>query len=131
MKPINIAINSEASVMIFHDGWYSSSSSAITSPSMTVSSGSFARPLTTFEYRTLKSLSLRERRRICAAGLERDGPIAVKFQLVFPPLAVIGNPPRDSTSLTPQTFGGRLASADGAAAPEKRDARDLRIVSTA
>ena len=29
---------------------------------MTVSSGSFARPFTTPEYRTLKSLSLRERR---------------------------------------------------------------------
>jgi hypothetical protein len=40
-----------------------SSSSAITSPSMTVSSGSFARPFTTSEYRTLKSLSLSLRER--------------------------------------------------------------------
>ena len=39
-----------------------SSASAISSPSMTVSLGSFARPRTTAGYRTLKSLSLRERR---------------------------------------------------------------------
>jgi hypothetical protein len=46
-------------VIVLNDG---RPSSAITSPSMTVSSGNFANPFTTAAYRALKSLSFRERK---------------------------------------------------------------------
>ena len=52
----------DGEIVAFDGDGRPSSSSAITSPSMTVSSGSFAKPFMTSEYRMLKSLSFRERK---------------------------------------------------------------------